>query len=530
MQQTAFMGKLLQIWRQKRNAIILWGVMVVFLLCFAYCIPKTSDDWFYYRPAQSEHLLQFALDTTAETWATRDGRWLGNMLIAFTANSKLLRVLYWAGTMTAMLALLCRLSQRADERRSWRGCVALLLLLVAPKAWFSGNIAWLPAFDVYIMPVVLTLWYLVRMRGLFEGAAVRDTVAGCLLCFALGAAGQLFNEVMSACRIVMALGIVIWYWIRRSRPSWQSLAFLTGAAAGLAVMFASPAYAIIFGSGAGETYQQAATDIPGMIAMAVQNYRYVAAFAIGANTLPVCCISILCIAVLAKRDETNGRLRGHTIALIAVLAAAPLYFYFTTQDMDSLLPFASLFQSNMLAMLLDAAVYAAFVLAVLLVLLFYVKDAFFKGLGCFSLLSVLLCAAPLLVAQPLAHRIFAAGYIFLCLLALALLAYVLRLYGHAVRAVSVAALSLAAAACVIYMLMFAANPRTERQKIAFIESRMTYGETTIYTPDFLFGQRLWYPESELWAAYYYENEQDIVFEHIPYDMWYELFYSNSGLE
>ena len=214
--------------KTRLSALLFTAALVGFWAIIFYFSPMTEDDNYFWslRILGFRETLDFAL-------GYGNGRLLGNMGIFYLVEHKALRVAVKALVMSAVCLLLPRLCGKGSK--ALYPAAFLLICLISPQL-FSQVYTWTSGFQNYVPPVLLQLAVLWLLFALSE----KHSLAPVLPAFVIGIAMQLYVEHSSIISILMALCLVLYALKARRSLLPGALAWLMGAAAGMALMLLIP--------------------------------------------------------------------------------------------------------------------------------------------------------------------------------------------------------------------------------------------------------------------------------------------------
>ena len=232
----------------REAALSLAGLSALFLALLALCwlFPITGDDWF--REELGRHFTgpMDLLRQVIAGWQTYNGRILGNILSYAAGSRKLLRELLRALFTFAAVYFAARNS-------GFRALGGVLLtaaaLLALPREMFAQIYPWAAGFFNYVPPVALLLGAFWLLRAVFREEAVPSGAGRAAAVFLLGFCSQFFIENYTLYGVWAGLVLVIWSRWRGGTWSPAVIAFSLGTVLGAVLLFLSPSYGLIWGSG-----------------------------------------------------------------------------------------------------------------------------------------------------------------------------------------------------------------------------------------------------------------------------------------
>lgn len=474
------------------------GMAVLFLALLYLCwlFPVTGDDWYREKLGLGLGSLADLAEKVVFGWNTSNGRIMGNILAYSAGGRKVLRELLRSSITLGTIYLAAR---HMGLRTLWGTLLAAAALLALPREMFRQIYPWAAGFFNYVPPVLMVLAALWLMRAVFDGARMDNSAPRAAAVFLLGFGGQLYVENNTLYAVCAGFALLVWYgWRQRKLPA-VPLAFFLGTVLGAALLFASPAYGLIWGESGG--YQAGlSSGLSGLLSTVETNQAEVLRYLLAGCPVLFVPLTALGLVWFARSER-----RWPDWLAAAALVLGCLYFA---------------------AGCLSAVRTDPSPLAVLL-------WGLALGLGCWRWLpegerrnralffwgSAAVAALPLLFVTPIGPRCLYLSYVFLLLTAGNLLSALppVRLPAPVVRAVPAL---LAAAALGYYVWIFQPIHQLELKRDAIMAQAMASGRTEVTLPAYPHGDYLWEGDSaKIQILYYYDTPGDLAVSYVPLEQW-----------
>lgn len=481
-----------------------------FLLTLSVGFPVTGDDWFFTTKTQSEPIsvaFSRGVHVATQHYETTNGRLLGNFLSGMLGCSKLLRELVRCGVILGIVVCVCRLC----EIRTGVGRVCALALLVSlPAGLFSESYAWAAGFFNYVPPVLLVLFYLLRLERGDGSSNFFYILEGALL----GFAAQLFCEHVTLVLCAFSALVFAADCKRQKRVDGFLLSHLIGALAGALVMFLAPGYHSEQSAG----YRDVASGLSGLLSTIETNLPVIARTLFGKNQIVILPLAACAAALLLQSKPQTKKTQNIKRASLLALLLAPVFYFCDDVMFAPLRPLSYNLHVAILALALEVVVMLAFFAAITAVfaLCFEKKDRR-RGFVLLALAAGL--SAPFLVVSPVGPRcLYGSDVLLICVLlifAREALRFLPLLKKAAVPALLCAITLLGST---LWVCLW--NGRSERVREEALMRQMEQGQTEIVLPEFAFAQYIYEGSSQKLGEYrYYESPHDITFDFVPFSAW-----------
>ena len=273
--------------------------------------PYGIDDWSWGIPKGKEYLITGSLN----------GRYLGNLLEIIVSRSELLKTVI-IGTMAALLPalsveLLLDWEKKGEERiiqeyiengRPVLLLAACLLYMTIPMSVWRQTYGWIAGFSNFGLSAVLILVYQLVVLQLWNNDTPID-LASVFALLTFGVAIELVLENVSIYFAITTLVLTICRQICAGKRSGRLLLLLMGNFIGIAMMFSSSIYSVLFETGHAINGMRAITfdRNAGFLAnMLLLNERFIYFFpvSIWANNWIICGTAALIMAINCTKEKT----------------------------------------------------------------------------------------------------------------------------------------------------------------------------------------------------------------------------------
>lgn len=225
--------------KQINLPIILLAIFWAFCLWLAYQIPYTHDDFVWGTSGGIKSFLS----------ADQNSRFAGNLLVLILTRSNFLKTLV-IGSVLAFIPALITIISASDKdkhRQPFEQIViflasAILLLKINKEIWVQ-TFGWVSGFANFSFSSWLFLFYFVIVFSLLKQKEYKkNTIPEIIAYFLFMLNLQLFIENLTVFLFVATTIMFFLSWRRLHRISEKSLALMSGAVVGLAIMFSSKIY------------------------------------------------------------------------------------------------------------------------------------------------------------------------------------------------------------------------------------------------------------------------------------------------
>lgn len=400
-----------------KNAL-LYTASFIFLMfvILAYFFPYSGDDWAWGS--------SIGINRLKSLFRNYNGRYAGNLFVLLLTRIKWLQILFVAGSML-FLSIAAKIFNRSAGIFTLLFSAMLFLLL--PKQIFVQALVWTSGYTNYVPPILLNVLYMLLVRNIFDEKTPKYHRLLPLAAFLIAFVGALFMENLTLYSLAMSFFVIAFCWIRFHQIYKVHVFHFAGVFFGAIVMFTNGAYLNI----ANNTDTYRSTALTKGILTTVKSHCEVITEQFFIYNLPMLLvISILCIVLTIlymKNCKENQKVYVSWAAIfINILCLGILY----SKDEFAYWVLAvgnkKSADYTLMFMVLIAFVYCV---AVLMTVLFCVKDRMMMWKLVFWLVSIVILLAPLLVVNPIGPRNFFPPYVLLVMFCGTMLHYIQVEYG-----------------------------------------------------------------------------------------------------
>ncbi len=290
--------------------------LFAFFLYLTAQIPYMHDDWDWGLPIGIEQLRTASINS----------RYVGNACVVALTRSGVLKTLVMALSFTLLPAMELRLVSRLGEKDTRKLPLLLfgaLLLVLMPASIWRQSCGWVAGFCNFVLSALLLLGcHRLLFRPLSAPRPGSWALAGVLL---YGVAMQLFLENVALYSVGVSLGLGLLRRVREKRFDPVLFALLLGNLLGLALLFSSGIYTVLFrdGQAMGATRELVPNDHVGLLPWLLRCLLYYIKYfppLWGRNTLLSCAVLVLLALSAGKKQR---------LPLALVNLAFALYFLAT---------------------------------------------------------------------------------------------------------------------------------------------------------------------------------------------------------
>lgn len=378
------------------------AAFVFSLICCLSTVLLGDDFLMYYAYEKPE----------AYTLAFTNGRYLANWLTYALVRWQPAKYVLYTLLLFVLLLLLMRFVQFREKKPalSW---LTLGLFVLMPAALFCDTVMWLFAFAVHVVPVIFTLIYMRICFREWSEPPVRFKYLP-LLCGVIGFAGEFFTEHISIFNVVFAVFVLIYAAkSKQQHLRGYQITYAVCAAAGLILMLLNPQYGAVADQTESVTYRAISFSY-----FDILHNIYIRIIPKFAQQYPLLHIIIAgALLLLLSRTEQSGwkkerrRYAKLTMGCVIAYAAFSVVNKFCT-------PLISLTTAERIPAMETAF---AFLYMISVIYLAYILTAqpVFLRVTVYEC-SILMCALPFCVVNPVTDRCFFIGFCFWLLLAMEL--------------------------------------------------------------------------------------------------------------
>lgn len=489
---------------KKKRAVFgfLFFITVIFFGALALMFPYSGDDWDWGSPAGLARLDIF--------FKGYNGRYAGNLLVLALTRSKILD----AAVMGVFLFLVCLLSYLYCGKKDLRLYLAsVLLLLLMPKSVFAQGVVWTSGFANYVPSAVITLFYMIIVRDLFnEKAPEKYSAPLCVLTLVFGFTGALFMENVTLFNLLLSVFALIFSKIKFKKINKIHRCFFASTVLGCIAMFQNSSYYTILSSG-GDGYRSVGAGASDGFLNGITDHLWIIFDYLIFKNFILCAVVTLITGLVVFRFKAERRAFSLSSKLLYALNLVLLFVILFKERLAPVIGTRKI---------IWFAVSGMWLASLVLILLICIKGLNNKFIILFPLISSLFLTAPLVVLNPIGPRNFFSPYPLLMVFTLSLSAYAFKgIKAKSVRCALTAVISVCLAfSCCYYMFTFAEIHEWDAKRNDFVQLQAENGEKTIimcYLPTDHW--EIWnanFPEKFLEGVYlfYMDLPPDTSFEYI----------------
>lgn len=391
---------MLQLKKENKCITIMYAVVFLMFLIIGYLVPYVHDDWAWGT--------QIGIERLESLFENYNGRWMGNLVVLLITRVRCIRAIFYG----AAFFFITYYSMKISNSNKWQSVAAFLaLMLCIPTGVFRQAIGWTAGFANYVMGIAVALpviYIIMKKIEDSEDRAFKWTDIGyVLLCFC----GQLFVEHVTTYMLFLVVASNILYFFKKRKCNSLMLMLMASGIGGAILMFSNGSYAIAAGGDGQYQDIKIQSSLFSTLKQAIDTLlSSVCEYLILAPVVISLLLGIMCIIILMKLKER------FYIPAVVVITAFCLYQIFRGYMPYDLSIFAY-----------GEYVEGFFCLSYLLTVaytVFLVKEIRWKGL--FAISSILILAAPLVMASPIGPRNFFPMYVFYIILFILIYEYLVK--------------------------------------------------------------------------------------------------------
>lgn len=478
------------------------------LVLFAF-LPYTDDDW--------DWGTQGGLGRLANGFEDYNGRYLGNTIAIILTRVPLLKALFMAFTLTAMIGLPALLA--GGKSLTFTLCAGVFLLISRDIG--RETIGWVSGFINYITSTALLFAIIYALKYIFLDTptqkSARYGIAVGLLCVVT----CLFMEHVTVCLVFLCTALLLWDTLRHKRLERVLVLALIGSIIGALIMFSNGAYHHIANST--DFYRRVVQPVSFMdfiVDDCYKGYYYTIYPHLFRNQSPTLLIlGLLAYITLARNTVPLPRIKKiGAWTSSAIMLVFPAYLFLCQLNPTWEVALSFTYPLELAASLVYAA--SLFVFAACAV-----NDAPRRRRMTVYLLCIGALVAPLFVALPISPRNFLPTYA----LTVALLA---ELAVHALGEKGLTLLRwplrmLAVLTCVMWLSITVRNAQGNAKRLAYVREASDAGAAETLLPRLPYENYAWgsTPGNPMTKGYFidfYGLREDLQLTPIPYDEFYAL--------
>lgn len=365
---------------------------IIFFISFfliGFFIPYSHDDWFWGS--------NWGIEAFKNGFDNVNGRYVGNLLALILTRSRLLRALFIAIILLAVVILISKIC----KKNKLAPYITIILLFTLSVYVLKQTVTWTAGFVNYVVPVVGILYFL-YLNGLNDKPHFKKYTY--LFMLPLGIINCLFMENLTLFNVLLALYFVVYPICKKEKPFKCNVLYLIGAIIGCIIMFTNKVYFQIAGGG----------DIYGNRSFDNTLYTFFEKFVsiisknlVFDNIFIILLVSICLLSIIKKAKEKKWLKNILTFVIFGYTSYAIIFNFI---DMEYLfLNYTNIF---------NAFLTFIYIIAVFITTIFIIKDN--KTL-LFLLICIVVMVAPLFVVNPIQSRCMFPPYILLIIYSLILM-------------------------------------------------------------------------------------------------------------
>lgn len=372
------------------HAFLWWLVSFIVMLIVMWCSPLVSDD-IEFKALSFDNFS----DIFNHSLYYGNGRLLGNIIVIYLVNSRLLGCLVRALSISLIVILIPSVLH-ITSRYSY--ALSFLLVLGVSPAVFGQVFSWISGFSNYVFPVLGVLLIIRLIQALEKNECkTLPRIVGNIAIFIIGLASQLFVENATTTFILLSLSLVLNSFYSKQKHCLSRITWFISALLGGALMFIIPRKFYLEGNRAEGYRGFFGEGIKELLAHLISS---TSAISISfANSLFLLLAIYLCIRMLVKTIEGKSRLTNYLrlSSFTALIYSAANYLLRQNNwycDSDSLINLTKIISSiGAIVLLIN------FVIAV-----FTISDAQLKHTLLLIIIFAVIPAAQLLIVYPVSER------------------------------------------------------------------------------------------------------------------------------
>lgn len=479
----------------KNNKRIIITFILVFIISLLF--PFSGDDW--------QWKFQ-GLDTIKNFYANEylNGRYLGNIFIVIMSKNSIIRGLFTAGILTAIVEII---SKKTKTEYSFIWCIILFMPLVI----FRQTIPWASGFTNY---VISALFLLIDIEILKKTYSNKYSITKIIFSSFLFYASCLFIENQTVCLLLALFVLNIMYFIKNKAINKSMIILFVSTILGAITMFYHPAYfKVIDGT---DGYRTFASSITGILSTISTNLETtIHRFLIFESLVIMILISLLMFIYYLKNKGKYAEKRKIILNLLFIYQFLYIVYslvFHLNPDWHIMLSYTGMFNT------LISIIYCIIILVS--TCLIYNKNDLKDLL--INYISIIALVAPLCVVTPVGGRNFFAIYILEVILVCNL--YQLADIKNLKMVSNISKLTLLVLV-VYYVSIYGYIHYVDVQRMNYIKEQNNLGMTEIDVPylpykEYIHGEGNF--EDEYYGEIYkmaYNLNYNIKFNFMPYDTW-----------
>lgn len=496
------------------------AISLVLLIAFAflvYLFPYSGDDWAWGS--------RIGVDRLKTKFDNYNGRYAGNLLVMALTRSKLLNMI----TISISLVCVCLFPKLfASSKSTTAYLFGTLLFLLIPNVMLVQSVVWTAGFSNYVPPILLTFFYFILIRDLFEETAPTRYpwwLSGVTML--LGFFGALFMENVTLYNVAISGLILLYTLFKWKKLYWTSLWHFVGSVLGMVLMFSNRAYTSIANGDDG--YRSSGLNGNLRETVVMQTKEIFNQF-FRNNIFVLLIFSLLCVGVflLWTKTATNQKKKNFGLVLVG-LNLVSLFATYT----KNIFPYWSFAMGQENADTVTALLFAMigclyWVTGALLVLLF-MNHKVLMHKTMLLVVSIPVLILPLAVVTPIGPRCFFPPFFVLCGACVLLFVYLqesLSFGKNIRRTLAVVFLAGSLAVLASWGSIYGTIHTYDKMRIEYIRKQIDAGYTTVKVCWMPYTSYVWVgdPTEGIWAERYklfYGIDENIQFEFVGIPAFHE---------
>lgn len=468
--------------KSKKNMLIRYAVAFIMFCVVCYFFPYSGDDW-----AWGTEIGTYRLDV----WFYKyNGRYLGNLLVLIMTRSVLIKTLVMSVTLTGIVFCFEKLA-----KSKWGYYLALVSIVIMPRAIFRQGIVWSSGFSNYAVGVVFSLIYVVYVYKMLGETEEKQSITGAISMLFVGFLGALLMENLTIYNMVLSVGVLLFVFFTRKKVYIQHVSYFIGTLIGTIYMFANGAYSAVANSE--DIYRTVGEG--GILHKIKENYLTIIYKDFFLNNIAINLFIAVVLFLIIYEFKKKGMLTKPLVVAYSVFSIYTAYSALSSLKIDVAA------REGVLAYFEGAFTIVAIVaLAACAVIIGKKVDRLWNAL--FWIASIACLVAPLFVVEPIGDRNFLTTYFMFVGFIVELLLVLIKLNKDIVSFKYFAFVGkiVAIAGFGFYLLIFANASYVESERLAKIDAAVKAGKTKVSIRHLPYEAFIWTgsPEEEPWIERY----------------------------
>lgn len=486
----------------------MFGIIFIYFFYLSYNTPLTGDDWTWGTDRGITRLQNY--------FSGYNGRYLSNLLEIVLTRSDILRYLTMATFSAFLVYLLGKITTERNNITYF--LLSFILLLVMPVSIYSQTFAWTAGFVNYVISLVLLLMYLVITKNIYNKQM--PTYPKWLWCLMvpLGITTQLLVEHVTLFAIFSGIYVISYTYIKHKKILLVHVTYFISLVIGSLIMFTNRAYInVIMGTDSYRTIKEGTSENVGLLKRIYNSYSgdmYQYLF-IDSSMINIFIGIMITILVLYHTSRSKWVSFFIKPIIIFILTTSILYLSFLKNNLS---------ESYLgdLTNDFEALLSLGFFFTVLISVFLFIRNIDKMIRLLFYISGVVLLTAPFVFITPYGPRAALASYVFLVLISLELFSINYNLLNWSNKNLVIIFASTATVLVLFYTTIFTMIGVTDRERMNYLESEVSFGAQTIHLTELPHSQFLWMSSTsrehflEMFKKYYNVPEE-IEVQFVPYE-------------